>query len=198
MGQRQGPMAAKTVLVTGGSGGIGRATALGLADQSPHAARPFSACRGSMCSSTTSAATGTPATSPGWAGAHLRPQPSGAVPAHQPAGGPAHPERPGAGGHGLLQRPCPGADRQPPRPRDRRSRQRATRGSTLEPPRLRQQRHRGFLRRRALTPATIITRCGGGLPLVGGSACRQVRSWLRRDRRAARWLSVVGWAKAPP
>jgi retinol dehydrogenase 14 len=38
MGQRQGPMAAKTVLVTGGSGGIGRATALGLAAMGAHLA----------------------------------------------------------------------------------------------------------------------------------------------------------------
>ena len=36
--------------------------------------------------------------------AHLRPQPSRAVPAHQPAPRPAQAERPGPGGHRLLQR----------------------------------------------------------------------------------------------
>jgi len=47
----------------------------------------------------------------GRAGADLCREPSGAVPAHQPALGPAHAEPPGAGGHGLLQRPGPGSDR---------------------------------------------------------------------------------------
>jgi retinol dehydrogenase-14 len=35
---RSGPMAGRTMLVTGGSGGIGRATALGLAAMGAHLA----------------------------------------------------------------------------------------------------------------------------------------------------------------
>ena len=43
--------------------------------------------------------------------AHLRPQPSRAVPAHQPAAGPAEAERPGPCGHGLVQRADHGTHR---------------------------------------------------------------------------------------
>jgi NAD(P)-dependent dehydrogenase (short-subunit alcohol dehydrogenase family) len=138
MGQRRsGPMAAKTVLVTGDSGGIGRATALGLAAMGAHLAicgRDPESTEGAAVE--VRAAGGgqvevfvadlssqvevrrlaaevlqrlsrvdvlannvggywTPGTSPRRARAHLRPQPPGTVPAHQPAAGPAEEQRPG-------------------------------------------------------------------------------------------------------
>ena len=142
-----GPMAGRTVLVTGGSGGIGRATALGLAAMGAHvaitgrdrgrtedAAREIRAAGGgqvdvfvadlSVQSEVRRLADEVlqqpfpdrcagqqrrrvlehPARHRRRARAHLRRQPSRAVPAHQPAPRPADGERPGPGGHGLLQR----------------------------------------------------------------------------------------------
>lgn len=145
MGQfHSGPMAGRTVLV---SGGIGTATALGLArmgvdlaicgrdprstlDTAGELSAAGGGVRGRPARPGGGAAagrpglqslprievlvnnvggTGTPAMSPptGWSAPS--PQPSGAVHAHQPAPRPIEAERPGAGGHRLLQRPSQGA-----------------------------------------------------------------------------------------
>ena len=153
------PMAGRTVLVTGGTGGIGRATAVGLASRVPTSRSPagtVAAPRTRPARSTPPAAdewTGSSLTCPpsrrcgGWlnrsarapaadrragqqrrrllahpashrggAGTHLRPQPPRAVPAHQPASGPADARRAGPGGQRRLQRASPRPDRlrQPP------------------------------------------------------------------------------------
>ena len=146
---RSGPMAGRTVLVTGGTGGIGRATALGLAAMGAHlaitgrdhgrtedAAREIRAAGGqvdvfvadlsSQAEVRRLAGRGAPAPFPDRcagqqrrgllehparhrrrARAHLRPEPSRAVPAHQPAPRSAQAERPGPRSHGLLQRRRP-------------------------------------------------------------------------------------------
>ena len=149
MGQlHSGPMAGRTVLATAASGGIGKATALGLArmgadlaicgpdpESTEDAAGELSAAGGGPVEVFMAnlpaqmevrragqvlqrlprievlvnnvGGTGTPAMSPptGWSAPS--PQPSGAVPAHQPAPRPMEAERPGAGGHRLRQRPGP-------------------------------------------------------------------------------------------
>ena len=139
----RGPMAGRTVLVTGGTGGIGRATALGLAAMGAHvaitgrdrgrtedAAREIRAAGGGQVDVFVADLSSQsevrrladevlqtpspdrcagqqrrrvlehPARHRRRARAHLRPQPSRAVPAHQPAPRPAEAERPGPRGHG--------------------------------------------------------------------------------------------------
>ena len=150
----RGPMSGKCVLITGGTGGIGKATAIGLAamgarvgitgrDASAHraaaarhppaagnpavdafvadlssqaevrrlAAAVLDAYPGWTCWSTTSADSGPPAGDRRRPGAHLRGQPPGAVPAHEPAPGPAQGQCPGTDRHGVLQRTGVGAHR---------------------------------------------------------------------------------------
>jgi hypothetical protein len=143
-------MADRTLLVTGASAGIGRATALSLArmrcgpgdpwpdpESTKDAAGELSAAGGGPVEvfaarpvrpvgGAAGGRRGPPAPSADRgagqqrrgvlehpprhrrrARAHLRPQPSGAVPAHHPAPRPIEAQRPGAGGHRLLQRPGP-------------------------------------------------------------------------------------------
>ena len=142
-------MAGKSVLVTGGTGGIGRATAIGLAalgarvgitgrDQArtEAAAAGIRAATGSPAVDAFAAdmsaqagvrrlaaqvaghlpaagragqqrrrVLGSPAPHRRWPGAHLRAQPPRAVPADQPAAGPAHRQRTRPDRHRLLRRP---------------------------------------------------------------------------------------------
>ena len=72
----------------------------------------------------------------------------------------------------------------PPRPGDRRGRQRATRGPALEPARLRQQRHRGLLRRRELKRYHPPRREPRANSQGGRQWCSQrtTRSWMSSGR----------------
>lgn len=91
-----GPMAGRTVLVTGGTGGIGRATTLGLARMGAHLA-----------------ITGRDRARTETAAGEVRAAGCGQVdaPADQPASRPARAQRPGARGHGLLERAGDGQNR---------------------------------------------------------------------------------------
>ena len=145
-------MAGKSVLITGGTGGIGKATAIGLAALGARVGiTGRDQARTEAAAADIRAATGNPAVDafaadmsvPGRGapsgrrgarhlpaagragqqrrrvlgspprhrrrpGAHLRPQPPRAVPAHQPAAGSAQGQRPRADRHRLLRRPAIG------------------------------------------------------------------------------------------
>ena len=100
-------MTGRTVLVTGGSGGIGKETARGLAALGARVA-----ITGRSTSwSTTSAGSRTPARHIRRARADLRAQSPHALPAHPPAGRPADRGRPCAGRDGVLRRGAAPPDR---------------------------------------------------------------------------------------
>ena len=137
------------------------------------------------------------------AGAHLRRQPPGAVPADQPAAGPAPGQRAGAGRHRLLRRAGHGPDR---------LRRPAGRPAVLRPARLQpvqaRQRH-VHLRacppaRRApeitatvLHPGVVRTAFGRKTPAVGCASCCRSCAPVHEEPRAGCRAPRSTWRPRP-